>query len=401
MRFLIIVQDLRVSGTSEGIVSRSFIAKLRRGYPEIIIDVLYLSKANTPDNLELLPIDSITRQIINTKIPFHVKWINRFSTRLFNKLYADNYIHKQYAKHIKKVDHHKYDYIFVRSSGLNHETILAMHGLPILKKAIINFHDPYPYPWYDGKIPNIHKNEFLRLRKMIEVVQQAKACCASAYYMAKDLQYLYASDKYFYTLPHQFAFEAFDLDKKEYVRKKQAKFQISYHGALMFGRNIVNVLEAYVQLIHEDENIAHHTEFVLRVKGDGITQLKEKYSTISNIHILDCLDFSNSANEQLYESDINIILENGPYYSNILGGKVPFLEATKNAIFLVSPERSELRKIVENEFCIADMHSIEDIKMKLQQLIADQATSKKEINVFGNYFSNEHFKFLLDQILND
>ena len=56
MKFLIITQDLRVSGTSEGIVSRSFLAKLKKVYPESKIDVLYLCTHSSDDNLEILPI---------------------------------------------------------------------------------------------------------------------------------------------------------------------------------------------------------------------------------------------------------------------------------------------------------------------------------------------------------
>src|SRR5690606_16316968 len=136
--------------------------------------------------------------------------------------------------------------------------------------------------------------------------------------MAKDLQFLYASDKNFYTLPHQFEGDAFDLNKKDKIRKKEAKFQISYHGALMFGRNIFNVLDAYTQLMEQNPDIRNNTEFVLRIKGEKIDELKQKFSTNRNIKILDTLDFSNSSNEQMYESDINVILENGPYYCNIL-----------------------------------------------------------------------------------
>ena len=44
MKFLVIEQDLRVSGTSQGIISRSFLAKLRLAYPQSIIDVVYLKQ---------------------------------------------------------------------------------------------------------------------------------------------------------------------------------------------------------------------------------------------------------------------------------------------------------------------------------------------------------------------
>jgi hypothetical protein len=400
MKFLIITQDLRVSGTSQGIIERSFLTKLRRIYPNALIDVLYFSNSNANEDLELLPVDSITKKIVNKAIPFNVKWINRFTTRFTNFLYAENYNSRKYAKYINEIDFKVYNHIIVRSAGLNHETILAMHNLPITSKTIINFHDPYPTSWYLGKSNKIHKNEFLRLKKMMEVVQQAKTCCASAYYMAKDLQYLYASDKYIHTIPHFFEIDAFDLSKKDRIRKKAARLQIAYHGALMFGRNIFNVLEAYTQLMEENQDIQNNTEFILRVKGDRIKELKEKYGSCTNIEIRDTLDFSNSANEQLFESDINVILENGPHYCNILPGKVPFLAAIGKPVLVVSPERSELRRIMKNnDKYIADMNSVEDIKSKLEKLIQFRMESHEKVNPFGDYFSDASFKKRIDSIL--
>ena len=72
-RFLIITQDLRISGTSQGIIERSFLSKLRKVYPEAIIDVLYLCTHNQEDQLEILPVNSIVRKKINSKIPLYVK----------------------------------------------------------------------------------------------------------------------------------------------------------------------------------------------------------------------------------------------------------------------------------------------------------------------------------------
>jgi hypothetical protein len=401
MKFLVITQDLRISGTSAGVGRRSFIAKLKKNYPNSIVDVFYISHFDASnDKLEGLPADNITRRKVNHKIPAYVKWINRLTTRVFNYLYAEDYIHKKYAKHLQKIDHSNYDHIFIWSSGISHETILASLNLPILKKAVVVFHDPYPNTWYNGMSTKIHKNEFLRLQKMIKVVQQAKVCCATAYYMAKDLQYLYASDKHFHTLPHFFEKDAFDFSKKDKIRKKGAKLQIAYHGALMLGRNIFNVLEAYTQLMEENQGLQNNTEFILRVKGDRINELKEKYGSCTNIEILDTLDFSNSANEQLFESDINVILENGPHYCNILPGKVPFLAAIGKPVLVVSPERSELRRIMKNnEHYIAAMNSVEDIKSKLEKQIQFRMESNEKVNPFGDYFSDASFKMRMNTLL--
>ena len=55
---------MRVSGTSQGIISRSFLGKLRKAYPESIIDVVYLKQAPSDDQLELLPVDNIEEHIL-------------------------------------------------------------------------------------------------------------------------------------------------------------------------------------------------------------------------------------------------------------------------------------------------------------------------------------------------
>lgn len=396
MRFLIITQDLRVTGTSQGIIERSFLSKLRKVYPEAIIDVLYLCTHDQEDNLEILPVNSIVRKKININIPLYVKWINRISRRVFNYLYAENYIHTQFANEIKKVDYTLYNHIMVRSAGLDHETLLAMHNLPILKHSIVNFHDPYPYPWYKGLASKVNANQFKKLHKMIQIVSEAKACCASAYYMSKDLQYLYASDKYFYTLPHQFSSDVFDLSDTSKVRKKNKKIQIAYHGSLMFGRDVFVLVEALMQLINEKDWIKNDVEFVLRLKGEGIKKLKKITAACENIVILDTLEFTNSSNEQIYESDVNVILEDGPYYCNILGGKVPFLFALKKKVLISSPERSELRKILPNYPYMYDMNNVEDAKAKLLDVL-----TTNESNTFDkvDYFSDSNFKYLLDLVL--
>lgn len=398
MKFLVITQDLRVTGTSQGIIERSFLSKLRSVYPEAIIDVLYICTHSYDDNLDILPVNSVNKKVVNTKIPLPIKWMNRISRRLFNLLLAENYVHQQYANEIKKVNYTLYDHIMVRSAGLGHETVLAMHHLPILKHSIVNFHDPYPYAWYKGKADRITSNEFKRLQKVIEIVSDAKGCCTSAYYMSRDLQYLYVSEKYFYTLPHQFSFFGFDLSNTSHVRKKAKKIQISYHGALMFGRNIFILLEAFKQLMNEHYWIKNDVEFVLRVKGEGIKKLKEENKDIENIVILDTLDFSNSSNEQIHESDINVILENGPYYSNILGGKVPFLFSLDKKVLIASPERSELRKHLKDYPYLYDMNDLEDAKNKLLLVLTSENlhnTIAKEL------FSDKHFKNSIEMILND
>lgn len=395
MKFLVIAQNLKVSGASEGIVSRSFLAKLRKAYPESVIDVLYLKNYSSEDQLHLLPVDSIQSHVLNLKPPFLIKWGNRISWRLFHISLYDRYIHKLYGSYISKIKHEQYDHVFIRSSGLNHETLLGARDLPILKKSIINFHDPYPFFWYQGSHHELSGVELFRLKTMYKVVQQAKVCISTAQLMSNDLEFLYGSRKKFYTIPHQFDSSVFDLTDIHKVRPKQKKLTIAYHGSIQFGRKINTLLDAYASLVSENTIFKKETEFVLRLGGGDVNALRDNYNDCENIVILPTLNFSNSAYEQTHIADINVILENGPLYCNILVGKAPFLASLRKPVFCVSPERSELRKIIKDPMLLSNNWDETDIKIKLSVLIESRMNSTEPVLPFGDYFSEFNFESAL------
>ena len=398
MKFLIIEQDLRVSGTSQGIISRSFLAKLRLTYPKAIIDVLYLKHLPSNDKLDLLPVDSIETHILNLKTPLLTKWLNKVYWRLFHFSLKEQHIHKVYSSYIRKVDYQKYDHIFIRSTGLNCETILGSKDLPILKKAIIIFNEPYPMFWCAGTTTSLSNLELFKVKKMQKVVEQAKACMGT-HFLAQDMQFLYGSRKQFYTLPHQYVENVFDLNDKSQVFQKLKKVTITYHGAIQFGRNIDILLDCYKKLIENNIGYKENTEFVLRLKSAEVFRLRKKYVNAENIRLLKGVNFSNAAYEQKYLSDINVLLENGPIYCSILLGKAPLLASIEKPIFSLSPIRSEMRNIVKDQRFIANYNDKKEIKNKLENLIVGSLKGEKFENPFGDYFSDENFKKSLEKII--
>jgi len=398
MKFLVIEQDLRVSGTSQGIISRSFLAKLRIAYPKSNIDVVYFKHHPSDDQLNLLPVDSIKTHVLNLKVPFFTKWLNKIYWRLFHISLKERYIHKVYGSYIGKVDYQKYDHIFIRSTGLNCETILGSIDLPILKKAIINFNEPYPMFWCAGATIKLNNLDLFRMKQMQKVVEQAKACMGT-HYLARDMQFLYGSRKQFYTLPHQYVENVFDLKDKSQAFEKSKKVTIAYHGALQFGRNIDILLDCYKELIEDNITYKENTEFILRLKSSEVNRLRKKYEATENIRLLAGVNFSNAAYEQKHLSDINILLENGPVYCSVLLGKAPFLAVIEKPILSISPIRSEMRNIVKDERFIASYNNKEEIKNKLENLIVGCLNSEKYENPFGDYFSDKTFKMLVDEII--
>lgn len=398
MKFLVIAQDLRITGTSEGIVSRSFIAKLRFSYPKSIINLHYLKNDDSNHNIVILPVDDIKEHTISKRIPFYIKWMNKVYWRFFNRSLNDEYIVRQYTKRIEKINYSDYDAVFIRSSGLNFENILAVKDLPILKKAIINFHDPYPILYDTSSKKVLNKLELYKYYDMWEIIHQAKGCMTPSKLLSKDLQFLYGSDVHFYTLPHQYVSEVFDLTDSSKVRKKKKAISISYHGGLQFGRNLDTLLDAFAVLIKSDDYIRENVEMVFRLKSGENNRLIKKYEHIENIFILDGISFSNSAFEQRFESDIIILLESFLEYSNILIGKAPFVASLHKPILALLPNSCELRNIISNEKFIAKSNDILDIQNKLKNLIMNFDKMEK-VNPFRDYFNDENFKKMLDVIL--
>jgi hypothetical protein len=234
---------------------------------------------------------------------------------------------------------------------------------------------------------------------MYEVITQAKSCMSSASLMSEDMQCLFGSRKKFHTLFHQYSESVFDLSDTSSVLKKNKKITISYHGAIQFGRNADVLLDAYKELVENNILYKENTEFVLRLKGLDNKRLSAKYSKTENIVVVNALNFSNSSNEQITEADILIILENGPLYSNILVGKAPFLASLKKPILSLSPERSEIRRLVADNQYIASYNNKEEIKQKLENLIKNRLISNNPVSPFGDCFSDKKFKEMLDKVL--
>jgi hypothetical protein len=328
-----------------------------------------------------------------------LKITNAIYRRVFSKSLYKSFVINQYRNPISNINSDKYNLVFVRSSGLEYETVLALKGLPILGKAIINFHDPYPLFFDTSGSDVLTKKHLLEFKEMYEIVQKANRCTTPSNLLSKDLQLIYGSQKKFYTLPHQYDKSVFDLSTTSQVRKKQKSISISYHGGLQFGRNIDILIDAYVDLIKTDSCMLEQSEMVLRLKSSENERLREKYKAFDTVHILDGLDFSNSANEQMDETDIVLLIESSFDYSNILLGKAPFVASLSKPVLALLPEVCELLSIIKNEGSIAKSNNKEDIKFKLKALIVNTLETKAPVFSFGDYFGDEDFKKNLEKVL--
>jgi hypothetical protein len=135
------------------------------------------------------------------------------------------------------------------------------------------------------------------------------------------------------------------------------------------------------------------------LKSSENKRLKEKYEAYDNIHVLDGVDFSNSANKQIHESDIVLLLESTFDYSNILLEKSPFVTSLEKPVLALLPEVCELRNIIKNEKYIVKSYDIEYVINKVEALFVKTLDSNETVYPFGTYFNNENFKQILGKVL--
>jgi glycosyltransferase involved in cell wall biosynthesis len=401
MKILIIAEELRVTGTSEGIVSRSFIKKMRDAFPESTIDVYNITSIKTDNKLNQLPVDNVKFVFVERKIPFWIKLLNKLYHRLFHESLNTLLLYKRFSKVIKEIKYQEYDHVFVRSAGQDYCLVLGLENLPILKESKIYFHDPFPLFWDCGSnITELTKMELYKLKRMHKIVKQAKVCFSPAGLLSQNLEYLYGLNKKFFVVPHQFDKDSFDKDIDDNnIRKKEKNITISYHGAIQLGRNIDILLDSYVELLNENHFYVENTEFVLRLKQTKqIDRIIEKYKGINNIIFLGTLPSSESLREQANETDILIVLENANLQSDILVGKAPFLASLNKPILALSPLKSELRNILVDNKYLANSFDKNDVKFKLKNLIESQVDNDQLVRPFGDYFSLEKFKNSVEQL---
>lgn len=396
IKFLIVEEDLRVSGTSQGIISRSFIGYLSKSFPQAIIDLIYIHAHDSSiDKLSILPCNLIIDHTYKIEPPFHIKWLNRILRRLTNIMIYENFITHQFGRIINSVDYAAYDYIFVRSTGFNCYSILSLNGLPIIKRSIIFFNEPYPLAWSPGKNRKFEKNDFLRLKKMRNILSQVRGCVATKF-LAQDLQFLYGSSIRFFDLPHVFDSEMFTIIRKN-KNTHQSVFVFGYHGSTQYGRDIKKVLNAYKELLNERSELFGKTKFILRLKSDYLQDLKNEFVDTNEIEFLPLINANLCLEEQINLIDCNVLLENGPLYSSSLLGKAPVVNSSGGNVIIVSPKRSELREIANPESVTG--YDKNDIKQKLLKTI-ERNNSEDKIFPFGNYFSQEIFKCKMEELMN-
>lgn len=401
MKVLVIAEDLRVSGTSEGQVSRSFVFNLSR-HPRITtVDLLYF-KCNVENHfLEKLGVQNSWIFLTPNLNGSIFRFFEKICHKLLGKSIIDNYKINWMKNKFRSFDFSPYDRIFIRSTGQSFWAIRASSALNgYEKKTVLYFHDPYPVFWdpgFFGKLSKIGLNSFLEMRS---IVNRGFMLTTPSNYLSKDMRFLYGSKVSFVTIPHQFVPEVFDFPEEVFLKDVEDKIVVMYHGAIQLGRTLDSFLEAFKSLLEENSLFEEKVILILRIKDGKDLPLKSKYKDIRNIRFLDQVNAGVAYKEIYQYSDVNLVLEPSGSYSNILVGKAPLLASLNRPVLVLGPDDSELKYLLKDKNQFARAISTEEIKLKLKLIIDDIVINGKgNKDPFNGYFSIENYFNLLESVL--
>ncbi|MBN3518691.1 hypothetical protein JYB62_01650 [Algoriphagus lutimaris] len=399
MKILVIAEDLRISGTSEGQVSRSFIYRLV-SHPNVEkVDLLYLQKESGDHDIEMLEVNQFWQhEILFSKNPV-LKFIEKVGHKLLGRSLEDEIKLSKIHKILSKVKFDEYDFIAVRSTGHSFLSLRSIKDFKYLKeKVVLFFHDPYPVFWDPGYSGPLNRRSLFEFKEMKSLIDIGFKCVTPSNLLSRDLRFLYRSKKNFFTLPHQFAPEVFVSSNASGLKKVSEKVTIMYHGAIQLGRKIDPFIDTCKNLISENPSFEQEVELIFRIKGNDTERLKNKYKDMGNLKILPTVNSAIALWESKEIADINLIIEPSGNYSNILVGKAPLLDYVNRRILVLGPEESELRNLLidKSSFALADSYS--EIKMAILIAIKKIKNEKSNNPVFGDYFSKENFNKIADTI---
>lgn len=375
-KVLILAESLRINGTSSGIVSSTFIKMLVKGG--------YQLKVITPNNFEypVTWLDDV--EVIKFKIPEVKKSI----IDRIPKIRAIYSYFVGYDKEFKclidswkcliadEVKNNHYDYILVLGSGSEFSPHIALSQLDINIPWIANFHDPFP--WHVYPEPYRKKRNLIGFHlevKTKKIIEKAWKVSFPSLYLMEHMSRFYPEiAKKYIIIPH-IGTNLDDLpaiDSDNDLNLDLSKINIVHAGSLLGPRNPKFLIEAIIDLQQNgliDPEKVNFT-FIGKIARE-LTDTCKKLKMNNVLFFNGRVSYKRSI-EIINQSDALLVIEAISDFSPFLPGKVADIAFAGKPIIALSPNRSEVKRILGSNFPYhAHLDSITEIKDVLKTFIND------------------------------
>jgi len=370
MKILIPTESIRINETSSGIVNSSLIQYLS-GLGHLVKVIYDNSNISYPvnwfRNIELVPTNF---NAYRKKWWQNIPKIRALPTYYYGKSLPEIHKINQWKYLIEKqINDFKPDIILVLGSGSEFLPHWAMTNIKTEIPWIANFHDPYPmsrYPEPYRKKPNFVY--FLQERKTREIFGKA------TYLSFPSKLLMQWFDKFIpgfkdksRVLPHlHYPFDNLPSSiNDDKVSLPLGKFNIIHAGTLLGPRKVTGLFEAFSRLMNEDSDFKEKAQ--LTVIGKIARENKHIVdNALNNISIYPYRISYKRSLELLQQADLPLIIEADAKISPFLPGKFADIVYFEKPFLAITPEHSEIRRLMGNDYPLICTQNPEEIYQTLK-----------------------------------
>lgn len=302
---------------------------------------------------------------------------------------------------LKKEKEFQSDWVLTLSQGGSfrpHHALLNIPGWH--SKWIAYIHDPYPMHWYPKPYTWRESGFAAKQAFMTKVADKCRYAAFPSLYLQEWMGTHYSPyNEKGIVIPHQLN-QNFPSEKPEEVDLPSDEFIVLHAGNMLQARQPQGLINGFKKFLFNNPNsrarfvhigpTAHYKDYLLREAAEN-----ERIQVYC-----DNLPFKKVAWLQ-EKASVNIIIEAKAEFSPFLPGKFPHCIATGKPILLLGPPKSEVRRLLgENYSFWAEIDNEEKISQLLLELYENWETGQgnTDYQEIKNYLSETHLKETIENL---
>lgn len=383
MKILVIAESINVEDSSASKVNLALINNLIKAgfkvkvyhysFKEILIPSIpsILIKENKISIWYILSrIQSVTQKIFKINFNSSIESFLGFS-------FAHSSDTSSIVKAIKADKDFSPDLVLTLSKGGSFRPHRALLKIPYLhSKWIAYIHDPYPFHYYPRPYNWVEKSYAKKQQFFENVFSEARHISYPSKLLMEWMEsYFEVGKGKGFVIPHQIGDESAHGTLPDYFTV--GDFNLLHAGNLLKQRNPEFLIKAFLLFLEKNPKAAPIARLILIGPYNQHDLLLNSYKNHSNIIIKSNLDY-NSVKLLEAKASVNIILEAVSEISPFLPGKFPNLVVANRPILVLSPNNSEVKRLLGNDYPFwSEADDINEIQKLIEKLFFDHNNNEK------------------------
>lgn len=309
--------------------------------------------------------------------------------------YAHTYDVESIKDAISKENPDQYDWVLALSYAGSFRAHTALAQLPNWhRKFIAYIHDPYPQHSYPRPYDWVEPGHQFKRDAFLNISESAKYMMYPSQYLGDWMESYYHNAKgKAIIIPHQIP-DVIVGDETPTLFDPN-RFNILHAGSMMSARNPMALATAFCELTQDNADFKKEASLIFlgtrSVFHEALETLSKEYTTLY-VHP-DYMNFEHVLSMQ-YKASINVVLEAKGAFSPFLPGKVPHCIKANAPILLLSPYKSETRRILGDSYPYwSEIDDVSSIKNHLKEIYTHWKLHKDQLSLGVEDIDALHYYF--------